>query len=62
MIESLVEAFFLVLQVERFVYLAAGVILGLTLGILPGVGGAAGMALLLPFTFGMDPIAAFAFM
>lgn len=62
MIESLVEALFLVLQVERLVYLAAGVVLGLTLGILPGVGGAAGMALLLPFTFGMDPIAAFAFM
>lgn len=62
MIESLTEAFFLVVQLERLIYLVAGVILGLTLGILPGVGGAAGMALLLPFTFGMDPIAAFAFM
>ncbi|APX90823.1 hypothetical protein BV394_14795 [Brevirhabdus pacifica] len=62
MIESLADALFLVLQFERLIYLAAGVMLGLMLGILPGVGGVAGMALLLPFTFGMDPIAAFAFM
>ncbi|GKY90113.1 tripartite tricarboxylate transporter permease [Sinisalibacter aestuarii] len=62
MVESLIDAFFLVIQFERLIYLAAGVMLGLMLGILPGVGGVAGMALLLPFTFGMDPIAAFAFM
>ena len=34
--------------------------MGLVLGILPGIGGLAGTALLLPFTFGMDPIAAMA--
>jgi putative tricarboxylic transport membrane protein len=31
----------------------AGVLIGLFVGILPGLGGSAGMALLLPLTFGM---------
>src|SRR5690606_27059192 len=47
---------------ERLMYLSFGVVLGLMLGILPGVGGVAGLALLLPFTFSMDPVSAFAFM
>ena len=34
--------------------------MGLVLGILPGIGGLAGTALLLPFTFNMDPYTAFA--
>ncbi len=46
----------------RLAYLFTGVIIGLVLGILPGVGGVAGMALLLPFTFNMDAYSAFAFL
>ena len=34
--------------------------MGLVLGIMPGIGGLAGTAMLLPFTFSMDPYAAFA--
>lgn len=44
----------------RLMMLGAGVLLGLFLGIVPGIGGLAGMALLLPFTFTMDSYAAFA--
>lgn len=44
----------------RILMLSMGVVLGLILGILPGIGGLAGTALLLPLTFGMDPYAAFA--
>lgn len=44
----------------RMFMLSTGVVLGLILGILPGIGGLAGTALLLPLTFGMDPYAAFA--
>eukprot|EP00873_Tetraselmis_striata_P031747 jgi/Tetstr1/452011/TSEL_039047.t1 len=44
----------------RLLMLSAGVLLGLFLGIVPGIGGIAGMALLLPFTFTMDSYAAFA--
>jgi putative tricarboxylic transport membrane protein len=36
--------------------LVLGVVLGQIIGALPGIGPAAGMALLLPFTYGMDPV------
>ena len=41
-------------------YLFAGVCMGLALGILPGIGGVAGTALLLPFTYNLDAPTAFA--
>lgn len=44
----------------RLMFLALGVIIGLGLGVIPGLGGIVGMALLLPFTFAMDPFSAFA--
>jgi putative tricarboxylic transport membrane protein len=36
--------------------------IGLIIGIIPGMGGNMGLALLIPFTFGMDPISGFAFL
>jgi putative tricarboxylic transport membrane protein len=36
--------------------------IGLIFGIIPGMGGNMGLALLIPFTFGMQPIAGFAFL
>ena len=44
----------------RLMMLGVGVIFGLVLGVVPGIGGLTGMALLLPFTFTMDSYAAFA--
>ena len=46
----------------RFALLSLGAFLGVILGILPGIGGLAGTALLLPFTLTMDPYTAFAFL
>ncbi len=46
----------------RLMYLAGGVLIGLALGVIPGLGGIVGMALLLPFTFTMDAYSAFAFL
>ena len=46
----------------RFLYLVLGALLGLFIGVLPGLGGVVGLALLLPFTFNMDPYMAFAMM
>ena len=46
----------------RLMFLAMGVLIGLSLGVIPGLGGIVGMALLLPFTFEMDPYTAFAFL
>jgi TctA family transporter len=54
------EALLIIVDPHRLVYLVAGVCVGLALGILPGIGGIAGMALLLPFTYNMETHAAFA--
>jgi TctA family transporter len=54
------KAFVILMDPVRLMYLAAGCIMGLVLGIVPGIGGLAGTAMLLPFTFNMDPYTAFA--
>ena len=54
------KAFLILMDPARLMYLAAGCIMGLVLGIVPGIGGLAGTAMLLPFTFNMDPYSAFA--
>src|ERR1700744_4919034 len=54
------SALFLILDPSRLVLLFAGVCMGLALGILPGIGGVAGTAMLLPFTYAMDPATAMA--
>ena len=53
-------ALFIILDPTRLLYLFAGVCMGLALGILPGIGGVAGTALLLPFTYNLDAPTAFA--
>ena len=53
-------ALFIILDPVRLLYLFAGVCMGLALGILPGIGGVAGTALLLPFTYNLDAPTAFA--
>lgn len=62
MLEAAGQALVLILDPYRMMFLSIGVVLGLILGILPGIGGLAGTALLLPFTFDMDPYTAFAFL
>jgi putative tricarboxylic transport membrane protein len=46
----------------HLLFLLVGVGLGMIVGILPGIGGLAGMAMVLPFIFGMDPGPALAMM
>ena len=60
MLDAAGSAFVMIADPWRLLMLFTGVILGLVLGILPGIGGLAGTALLLPFTFNMDPVAAMA--
>ncbi len=62
MLEAAIDALLILLDPHRFALISAGVLIGLLLGILPGVGGTVGLAILLPFTFGMDPPSAFAFL
>jgi TctA family transporter len=54
------KAFLILMDPMRLMYLGAGCMMGLVLGIIPGIGGLAGTAMLLPFTFNMDPYTAFA--
>lgn len=54
MFEMLSSSFLQLLSGWHFVYLMFGVGIGLVFGILPALGGAAGMAVLLPFVFGLD--------
>ena len=54
------KALVALIEPHRLMFLMLGCIMGLVLGIVPGIGGLAGTAMLLPFTFGMDPYSAFA--
>ena len=59
---ALGEAFALILQPQQLMYLMLGVLLGLSVGVFPGLGGIAGLSLVLPFIFGMDPVSGLALM
>jgi putative tricarboxylic transport membrane protein len=48
------------LTFSHMAFLIGGVVLGLCVGILPGLGGIVGMTILLPVIYGMDPHDAFA--
>jgi TctA family transporter len=60
MLHAAGSALLIILDWHRLGFLFAGVCMGLALGLLPGIGGVAGTALLLPFTYNMDAHAAFA--
>ena len=54
LLEAGIEALLLLATVERMMFLVLGCMLGLLVGILPGLGGTVGMSILLPFIYGMD--------
>jgi putative tricarboxylic transport membrane protein len=56
------QALTLIFQPAQLMYLLAGVLLGLSIGVLPGLGGIAGLALVLPFLYGMEPVSGLALM
>jgi TctA family transporter len=62
----LVEAFFAglmsLLQWPTFGLLLLGIVIGFIVGMLPGLGGPVTLALMLPLTFDMQPVGAFAFL
>lgn len=60
MVEAAVEALLIILSPQHLVWLLTGVGLGLVLGIIPGLGGITGMAVLLPLIVGLDPASAIA--
>ncbi len=60
MFDVLATALFDLLTLSHMGFLMVGVTLGLLVGVLPGLGGIAGMSLLLPFLYGMDQTSALA--
>jgi putative tricarboxylic transport membrane protein len=58
--DALIEGLRLVTAWPAVGLMLVGVLIGLYLGAIPGLGGLIGFSLLLPFTFGMEPVAAFA--
>jgi TctA family transporter len=62
MIEAFLEALATVMTGYNVLFLFFGVSIGLVVGVLPGFGGSVGLALLLPFIYGMDPTAGLAMM
>ncbi|RKN03235.1 tripartite tricarboxylate transporter permease [Streptomyces radicis] len=58
-LSSLVDGFGTALSPGNVMWAALGVLLGTAIGVLPGIGPAMAVALLLPVTYGLDPTAAF---
>jgi len=56
--ESLLHGFGVALTTYHVLLMITGVLLGILVGVLPGLGAPNGVTLLLPLTFGMDPVAA----
>jgi putative tricarboxylic transport membrane protein len=62
MFDSAIDGLLLVLQWKAFGLMLLGMGLGFCVGLLPGIGGAATLALMIPFVFKMSPAEAFAFL
>src|SRR5258708_2982176 len=60
MIASAVHALHLLLEPTRLMLLFVGVIIGLAIGVLPGLSGIVGLAMLIPFTSNLHEYPAFA--
>ena len=58
MIDTLAAALVALLTFQHLAYMLLGVAVGLTIGVIPGLGGIAGLSLLMPFLYGMDEISA----
>src|ERR687892_2215677 len=56
--EDLFLGFQIAFQPHSLLVAATGILLGVIVGVLPGLGGANGVAILLPLTFSMDPTSA----
>src|SRR5499426_3641331 len=55
---NLLHGFSVVLSAQNLLLMLLGILLGVLIGVLPGLGGANGVAILLPLTFSMPPTSA----
>ena len=57
-IQPVLDGFATVFEPTNLLYCLIGVIVGMLVGVLPGLGPAATIAILLPITFGIEPVTA----
>src|SRR5688572_31554794 len=57
-IEAFLDGFAVVTEPKNLLYCLIGVLIGMLIGVLPGLGPAATIAILLPVTFGLEPVTA----
>ena len=57
-VANLMQGFAVVLTWKNLLFMLVGILLGVLIGVLPGLGGANGVAILLPLTFTMSPTSA----
>jgi putative tricarboxylic transport membrane protein len=57
-LQSLLHGFTIALSLQHLALMVVGVLLGILVGVLPGLGAPNGVSLLLPLTFGMQPVSA----
>ena len=55
---NLAQGFAIALTAQNIGFMLVGIVLGVLIGVLPGLGGANGVAILLPLTFSMNPTSA----
>ena len=60
MTEALLSALANFATLQHLSYLGLGVTLGLAIGAFPGLGGIAGLSIMMPFLYGMDTLSALA--
>ncbi len=60
MLDTLLTAFTDLMSVQHLSFMMLGILVGLVIGVLPALGGIAGMSLLIPFIYGMDKVSALA--
>ena len=57
-LDWLLHGFTIAASPHHIFLMVVGVMLGILVGVLPGLGAPNGVSLLLPLTFGMDPVSA----
>jgi TctA family transporter len=62
LLNEAIQALAIMTDPVRIGFLLLGVVIGLILGVIPGLGGLVGLSLLLPFTYDMNPYTALAFL
>jgi TctA family transporter len=60
MLDALLSALITLSSPDRLFYMALGVAIGYAIGVLPALGGLAGLSLVLPFIYGLDEVSALA--